>query len=190
MPPATHNGADRRLQPRIWRKFWLNAPRGVTATTKAFRPICKPAYARRTAAHYRRTPLGRDRHQQARQHHEHQDEPDRHGVRVEPVGHPGGVVPRPVHRDEHECGFGGARPVDVRDEVVRQLGDREDVDEVEEQLEERRALFALRARADDRQLRNDRRGAVRRSSDVRRVRHSGGHGNRSGLHLVPFACVQ
>jgi hypothetical protein len=34
--------------------------------------------------------------------------------------------------------------------VVRQLGDREDVDEVEEQLEERRALLGIASGADDR----------------------------------------
>jgi hypothetical protein len=45
MPPATHSGAESTLQARIWRKFWLKSPRGVTATTKVFRPICKPEYA-------------------------------------------------------------------------------------------------------------------------------------------------
>ena len=39
---------------------------------------------------------------------------------------------------------------------MRQLGDREDVDEVEEQLEEGRPLLALLPRADGRQVRDDR----------------------------------
>ena len=42
MPPATHSGAESTLQARIWRKFWLNKPRGVTTTTNTLRPICRP----------------------------------------------------------------------------------------------------------------------------------------------------
>ena len=56
--------------------------------------------------------------------------------------------------------------------MVRQLGDREDVDEVEEQLEERRALLAFAASADDRQLRDDR---------VRTGRHAASIGERSRM---------
>ena len=48
----------------------------------------------------------------------------------------------------------GARPAEVRQQVM--LRDREDVDEVEEQLEECRALLALAAGAHDPQLRDDR----------------------------------
>ena len=108
----------------------------------------------------------RDRHQQAREHHEDQHEPDRHRVRVEPVGHPRRVVPRPVQRDEHERRLGRARPADVREQMVRQLGDREDVDEVEEKLEERRALLALPPSADDRQLRDDRARSGRHAASI------------------------
>ena len=42
MPPATQSGAESTLQARIWRKFWLKRPCGVTTTTNAFRPICMP----------------------------------------------------------------------------------------------------------------------------------------------------
>ena len=56
--------------------------------------------------------------------------------------------------------------------MVRQLGDSEDVDEVEEKLEERRALLALPTSADDRQLRDDR---------ARSGRHAASIGERSRM---------
>jgi hypothetical protein len=58
MPPATQSGADRSVQARIWRKFWLNAPRGVTATTNVFRPICKPEYAHANSSASSPNPFG------------------------------------------------------------------------------------------------------------------------------------
>ena len=124
-------------------------------------------------------PLGdRHRHQQARAHHEDQHEPDRPGVRVEPVGHPRRVVPRPVQGDEHERRLGRARPADVGEQIVRQLGDSEDVDEVEEELEERRALLVLPTSADDRQVRDNR---------ARSGRHAASIGGGRGWHAAPGA---
>ena len=55
--------------------------------------------------------------------------------------------------------------------MVRKLGDREDVDEVEEQLE-RRALLAFAAGADDRRLGDDR---------ARTGRHAASIGERSRM---------
>ena len=49
---------------------------------------------------------------------------------------------------------------------MRQLGDREDVDEIEEQLEEGRALLALPTGTDDRELRDDR-ASTRHAASIR-----------------------
>src|SRR5436190_8347062 len=50
--------------------------------------------------------------------------------------------------------------------MVRQLGDSEDVDEVEEELEERRALLALPTSANDRKLRDDRACSGRHAASI------------------------
>jgi hypothetical protein len=67
---------------------------------------------------------------------------------VEPVRHPRRVDPRPPHDEQQE-----RRPPDLGDrevaeDHVRQLRDREDVDQVEEQLDRRdRLVDAVAARA-------------------------------------------
>jgi len=63
----------------------------------------------------------------------------------------------------------------VHEQMVRQLGDREDVDKVEEQLEERRALLALALGADDRKLRDDR---ARGGRDAARISKRSGTARR------------
>ncbi len=84
----------------------------------------------------------RDRHPEAREHAEHQDQAHADPVGVEPVDHPGRVDPRPPDDEQQERGLRRARPGEVVQQQVRELRDREDVDEVEEQLEVRRALLA------------------------------------------------
>ena len=87
-------------------------------------------------------------HEQAREHHAGEHRAHRRRRRVEPVGHPGRVDPRPPHDQQQE-----RRPPDpgdrqVAEDHVRQLRDREDVDQVEEQLDRRdRLLDALAPRA-------------------------------------------
>ena len=56
-------------------------------------------------------------------------------ARVEPVGHPGRVDPRPPDDEQQEGGARHAGDGEVVDDLVRQLRDREDVDQVEEQLD-------------------------------------------------------
>jgi hypothetical protein len=58
---------------------------------------------------------------------------------------------------------------DVRKQMVRQLGDGEDVDEVEEEFEARRSLIALSLSADDRQLRDDRARSGRHAASIGRA---------------------
>ena len=89
----------------------------------------------------------RGRHEQAGEHQPDQEQPHRQPVRVEPVRPPRDHVPRVDDRERHDRRLGGGPQVDVLDEVVRELPDREDVDEVEEQLERGDdALLARRPR--------------------------------------------
>ena len=85
----------------------------------------------------------RDRHEQAGEHQPDQQQPHRQPVRVEPVRPPRDHVPRVEDRERHDHRLGAGPQVDVLEQVVRELPDREDVDEVEEQLE--RGDDALRA---------------------------------------------
>ena len=76
----------------------------------------------------------RGRHDQADQHQHHQQHPHREPVRVDPVGGPGRVVPGPPDREEQDEGLDRAARAQVLEQGVRELRDREDVDQVEEQL--------------------------------------------------------
>jgi hypothetical protein len=55
--------------------------------------------------------------------------------RLEPVRTPGSHVPGVDDCQRHDQRFGAGPQVDVFEQVMRQLPDREDVDEIEEQLE-------------------------------------------------------
>ena len=85
----------------------------------------------------------RGRHEQAGEHQPDQQQPHRQPVRVEPVRPPRDHVPRVDDCERHDRRLGAGPQVDVLEQVVRELPDREDVDEVEEQLE--RGDDALRA---------------------------------------------
>ena len=67
--------------------------------------------------------------------------------RIEPVGHPGRVDPRPPDDEQQERRPRHAGDGEVAEDLVRQLRDREDVDEVEEQLDRGRRLRRCPRRA-------------------------------------------
>ena len=75
------------------------------------------------------------RHDQAGQGQREQHQPDRDPLGVQPVGDPGGVGPDQPHHGQQQQGLQRALDAAVVDQVVGQLGDREDVDQVEEQLD-------------------------------------------------------
>ena len=83
----------------------------------------------------------RDRHQEAAEHDSHQEQADRDRVGIELVRHPGRVVPGPPDDEQHERRLSCALPGQVVEQQVRDLGDREDEDQVVEQLERRRPLL-------------------------------------------------
>jgi hypothetical protein len=76
-------------------------------------------------------------HGQAREHEPDQDQPCRAGAEIEVVRDPGDVGPRSPHRKEQDCGLEPASQRQVVQQVARELGDGEDVHEVEEQLDRR-----------------------------------------------------
>ena len=92
----------------------------------------------------------RDRHQQAAEHHPDHESAHGRGARVELVRRPGRVVPRPPDGEQDHRGLTGARPVQVREVVIEQvmgdLRDREDEDEVVEELQRRGAGMAVGGR--------------------------------------------
>lgn len=75
------------------------------------------------------------------------DEGARGRVRVELVREPGRVVPRPPDDEQHERRLGDALPGQVLEQQLRDLRDREDEDEVVEELERADAALALGLRA-------------------------------------------
>ena len=78
-----------------------------------------------------------DRHEQAREHEPGEQQAHRQPVRLEPVHPPRRHVPGVDDRQRHDQGLGGRAQIDVLEQVVRELADREDVDEIEEELERR-----------------------------------------------------
>ena len=79
---------------------------------------------------------GRDRRRQhqAAQHHQEDQDADGRQLGVEPVGDPGGVDPHPPHREKQQRDLDRAERREVLQQRMRDLRDREDEDEVEEQL--------------------------------------------------------
>ena len=88
-------------------------------------------------------PRDRDRHHEAREHDRQHEQPHRDGVRVELVRDPGRVVPRPPDDEQDEQRLSGAAPGQVVEQQVRDLRDREDEDEVVEELEVRGVLLLV-----------------------------------------------
>jgi hypothetical protein len=86
----------------------------------------------------------RGRHEQAGKHQSDQQQLHRSPVGLEPVRSPRGHVPGVDDSERQNHGLDARAHVDVLEQVVRELPDREDVDEIEEQLE--RGDHALGAR--------------------------------------------
>ena len=86
----------------------------------------------------------RDRHHEAREHQPDQQEPHDDRVGVELVGDPRRVVPRPPDREQRDERLPDALPGEVLEQEMRDLRDREDEDQVVEQLERRRPLLLSR----------------------------------------------
>jgi hypothetical protein len=79
-------------------------------------------------------PWYRHRHHQAREHHGNQHQANWQYIRVEPVGEPGGVLPRPPDHEQQEERLQRSLDRLVGQEQVGELGYGEDVDEIEKQL--------------------------------------------------------
>ena len=77
---------------------------------------------------------GRRQHQ-AHQHQDDEHEPDRYPPGVQVVRRPGRVDPRPPHQREQQRGLQRALHGRQGEQMVRHLGDGEDVHQVEEQLD-------------------------------------------------------
>jgi hypothetical protein len=76
--------------------------------------------------------------------HQHDGEHHPLGLRaaeVEQRGFEARARPHAEHGDQHDQGFGGAAPGEVFQQVVGQLGDREDEDQVKEELERRNRVL-------------------------------------------------
>ena len=80
---------------------------------------------------------------QRRQHQHEQHQAYGSALGVQPIGDPGGVDPHPPHRHHQQQRLEGAGSRQMVQERVRELGDGEDENQVEEQLDER-DLAALR----------------------------------------------
>ncbi|MDQ1132363.1 hypothetical protein QE386_000958 [Pseudoxanthomonas winnipegensis] len=72
--------------------------------------------------------------QQPHAHQREQHHPDRPGLRVEPVGHPAGVLPAQPDREPQQQRLGRPQHGQMPEQEVRDLGDGEHVDQVEEQF--------------------------------------------------------
>ena len=77
----------------------------------------------------------RDRDADPREHQRQQRQPDRDAFGIEPVGHPRGVDPHPPHAEQQHADLHQPAQREVGHQRVRELGDREDEDEVEKQLD-------------------------------------------------------
>ena len=75
------------------------------------------------------------RQHQAHQHQGDEHEPDRYPLGVQPVRRPGRVDPRPPDQREQQSGLQRTVHGRQREQMVRHLGDGEDVHQVEEELD-------------------------------------------------------
>jgi hypothetical protein len=66
-------------------------------------------------------------------------------VGAELVAQPRGQDPHPPQGQEEHQGVEGSPEIEVLDQLIGELGEREDIDQVEEQFEKRR--FSRRVRA-------------------------------------------
>jgi hypothetical protein len=100
-------------------------------------------------------------HQEAGEHQPDEQQLNGKPVRLEPVRAPGGHVPRVEDRESQDHSFGARPQIDVLEEMVGELADREDVYEVEEQLKRGNDAFRVgRPRNSDPHCPDPTRGAV------------------------------
>ena len=76
-------------------------------------------------------------HDEADQHGGEQEPADARRLRVEPIGHPGGILPAEPDREPQHQRLDRAHQRQMMHQPVGKLGDREDIDEIEEQFLER-----------------------------------------------------
>ena len=76
----------------------------------------------------------RGRQHQSAEHHRKQQQANRGLFRIEPVGDPGGVDPHPPHREKQQRDLQYAQRREMSQQRMRDLRDRKDEDEIEEQL--------------------------------------------------------
>ena len=77
----------------------------------------------------------RRRHDQARKHQPYEHEPRYAVSQIEVIRDPGDVVPRTPDGEEQDQRLEHAPQREIREQVARELGHGEDIDEVEEQLD-------------------------------------------------------
>ena len=136
--PASHSTPAATNQTRMWpARSRSIVPR--SATTKV-RNRCRPTWiatyepAKSSARPSKASGIA-TASSEAAEHDREQQQPHRHGVRVELVRHPRRVVPGPPGDEQRERGVPGAVPAEVVEQDVRDLRDREHEDEVVEELE-------------------------------------------------------
>jgi hypothetical protein len=79
----------------------------------------------------------RDGHQQTGEHQGDQHKANSQRVRIKPVGPPRDHVPGVEHRERHNDRLRAGTDIHVRGQVMRELADREDIDQVKQQLKRR-----------------------------------------------------
>jgi hypothetical protein len=125
-------------------------PDQVVDEMLALRPVAKGHDEKHAPAHLQKQVAGdeqpravaegvldRDGHEQAGEHQPDERHAHRQRVRIEPVRAPRDHVPGVEDGERQDDRLGARTEIEVCDQVVRELADRDDVDEVEEQLERR-----------------------------------------------------
>jgi hypothetical protein len=124
-------------QPHVAKPVLAGEQRGGSGVT----PHLQRNVARREQQAVLAQRLGQGRgHEQAGEHHSCEQRPDRGRRRVKPVDHPRCADPCPPDDQQQEEGARHAADREVAEDQVGELRDREDVDEVEEQLDGGRRL--------------------------------------------------
>ena len=83
----------------------------------------------------------RDRHHEGAEHGGEDQQLDRRPLRVVQVGYPHRVGPDPPDREQQYQQLEGATPGEALDQAWRELGDRQDQPQIEEQFQERCPLW-------------------------------------------------
>ena len=147
-PPAIHRTADTHSQASMRRKLGERMRRPQVQHDEQ-----RAAHLDHHVADGEHQPGGAEgaeqggARDQAGQHHGEQHHAHGHGVGVEPVRDPAGVLPAQPHGEPQDQRVQRAHQGQVVQQAVGDLGDREDVHQVEEQLDEGDAGFVAVAAA-------------------------------------------